>query len=576
MERKILLPARSILIPVLILALFSIIRWGMPSHVFWSTDEGNRFIQVQSLDISHATTFAIPYPAAAIDPQFKYFPDGGNHFLHIHGRIYSYYVVYFSAAAYPFYKALGIAGLYVVPLGFFFLLLLLTEQLFRATETPAIDGTASFLLAFATPFFFYALTFWEHTAAVALSTGAFLLILQPRDRGGWGAGFVSGILLAISTSLREEGYIFFAALLLASIFIYKSPRRCAAMTAGFVLFLLPAWMLQSQMYDHALGTHAFGYRSPVLELLSGTDMSKKWTAFLSNFFVYLFEFERDHTKRLLYVLPHLAALLLGFFTPEHRLRGKVQIGIVGLICCTNGLLLWDLFTDPQPMSYTLFTQGFFPAVPFVVLGFLYARPLLTKEPAEIRMMFLFVLLYVAGTCVNLNQKTFGIIWGPRHFLPLFPMLLALSFRALQHWKARTGQTALAIGIILFAISIAIQGFGVALLARKLYASADFAKILAQQPEEVIVTDAFWLPEQAASLFFQKRLLMVHSESELRDLLSVFKSKGIHSFLFIRSRAYHFIPDEGIKPVIQMRTKTQLFLPPGLNLMDTAILSCKAQ
>src|SRR5205085_7469559 len=112
---------------ILFLAALSILLFLRHTRldVFFSTDEGNKFIQVQNL--ARSGDFAIAYPGRDIDPGFRFFPYAGNHFISIGGKFYSYHPFYFPYLMVPFYRGFGVAGLYLAP-AFFTLLALLFFQ----------------------------------------------------------------------------------------------------------------------------------------------------------------------------------------------------------------------------------------------------------------------------------------------------------------------------------------------------------------------------------------------------------------------------------------------------------------
>ena len=85
----------------------------LPAGAGWITDNGNKYIIMRSL-AEHGST-AIAAPAAELDPEGKFFPDGGFHFRRFDGTMRSIYPEYFPALSLPFYRLFGERGVLVLP-----------------------------------------------------------------------------------------------------------------------------------------------------------------------------------------------------------------------------------------------------------------------------------------------------------------------------------------------------------------------------------------------------------------------------------------------------------------------------
>jgi hypothetical protein len=550
------------------------LRLTLPGNAFWSSDEGNKFIQVQSLAYSHASTLAIPYPGAGLDPSFKYFPDGGNHFLRLKGRIYSFYPFYFPVVTLPLFRWLGIAGLYILPLAGTLLTILATRSLLAHFELNHSRGAALFVFSFCTPFFFYSLTYWEHTLAAVLGIAALLCIIKKGGNSGFLSWMVAGILVGLSTILREEGYVFFAALFVAVLWVERSAMRSVALAFGWIVVLIPIWMVQKWIFGHWMGSHAILYRSPVMDVLAGNW--RTISGMISNFYIYLFEFHPDKKVKLLLALPFIALLATSLAKPGNRVRASIARWLLLLTCCSSAMLAYALVTSPAPMRNTLYTQGFFPAAPFVLLAFFAGWHVYAGKSKILKLLFLLLLFYIAGTCVNLNQKYFGIIWGPRHFLLIYPLLVVFVWTWIQTREFTEQPIMRACFVVLCVVSLLIQGFGVWLLSWKLRASADFVQTVESLSEDVVITDAFWVPEDLSALFFRKRMLMVRSDGELLQLLELLKKRGVQNFMFVRSRDYHMLTQSGVNEILRHAVAQKVLTFPRLSMLNTAVYSCQIQ
>lgn len=164
--------------------------------------------------------------------------------------------------------------------------------------------------------------------------------------------------------------------------------------------------------------------------------------------------------------------------------------------------LFEFTRIPITMRDTLYTQGLFPAVPLAcAILLVLRRDLLTITIAA----------GVLLTPLALNQADFGIIWGPRHFLWLVPLMAVAAARALRRSKLTA-----AITLLLILAGIALQIDGIRLLQTKLQFSESLLET-ATAVRKPIVTDVFWIPEDLAAT----RVTLVTRDNELPHTPIVF-------------------------------------------------------
>ncbi|MGH7484863.1 MAG: hypothetical protein ACRD3J_00510 [Thermoanaerobaculia bacterium] len=373
-----------------------------PRNVFWGPDSGNHFIQLRTV---------LRSGGFAIDDA----PRAAHHFVPYGHHVYSFYSPAFPVATAPFFILFGDLGLFVLPLAGTLTIVILLSRLLDHDYIPMTIAAI-----FATPLLWYTLVFWEHTLAVALALGAYVLVTRERTVLG---GFVA----ALGVVFREEGYVMIASVAIA---LLLTRRRVLPFVGGALIALAPLWLINWMTFGHPLGLHAKVYAS-----LGSVQLSNWW--------VYLFEFTRI----------------------------------------------------PFTMRDTLYTQGFFPAVPLACgIVFVLRRDLLIVTIAA----------GVLLTPLALNQADFGIIWGPRHFLWLIPMIVVAVAPAL-----RRSRTTAAITLLLIIAGIALQIDGIRLLRTKLQFSAELLKA-ATSIRKPIISDVFWIPEDLAT----SRVQLVTRDDEL--------------------------------------------------------------
>jgi type IV secretory pathway VirB3-like protein len=426
-----------------------------PRDVFWGPDSGNRFIQLRSF---------LRTGALAIDDA----PPAGHHFVRTGEHVYSFYSPIFPLVTAPFYTSLGTWGLFLFPLIGTLATALLLSPLLERDYIPAVLAAV-----FATPLFWYTVVFWEHTLAVALSLGAYVLVTRNRL-------FAAGCVAAVGTAFREEGYIVIAAIA-AALLITRRPGILRFL-AGALLLLIPLWIANAVIYGRPLGLHAKVYTG-----MGGPRLSNWW--------VYLFEFSR-----------------------------------------------W-----PGTMRDTLYTQGFVVSVPFTV-AIVLAR-------ARDRFLVATIMMGLLLTPLLLNQADFGIIWGPRHFLWLIPLVIAAAAPALRRSRASA-----AITIALMVAGVAIQIAGFRLLREKLVFSETLVRAAAA-PGKPIVTDVFWIPEDLAALYGTRPIRLVNRDDEI--------PRG--PIVFIASRATRVVPGRLLAGRILGRTPISMAGDP---MLEAVVLDCR--
>ena len=74
---------------------YSLVVASLPLDVFWIIDGGNKFIQIQSMEMSGFPDVSVRYPSRDIDPELTFFPYCGHHYREVGDKIYSAFPFYF-------------------------------------------------------------------------------------------------------------------------------------------------------------------------------------------------------------------------------------------------------------------------------------------------------------------------------------------------------------------------------------------------------------------------------------------------------------------------------------------------
>lgn len=546
----------------------------LPRESFWISDCGNKFIQTENF--LKTGKINIDYPAGNVDPEMKYFPYCGHHFFKKDDKIYSFYPAYFPLISAPLYKLAGYAGLYLLPALSAIaiaLLTILTARFCGIKKWLPLAGLASI---FATPAVFYGMVFWEETPAVAFSALALLLAIKAIRKSQKAPLFLimSGILLAISTILREEGYIFFAALAAAVLFQTRNLKYCIFMGLGFAAGILPLWLFQYSEWGHILGPHFQTYS----EMEKNIPLSKTLISKLTNFYVYLLRFTPDlRIPGAFYgmlLFPFLAAAVAQLI-PNKKLRDKVPLSIIPLAAIASLINVIILQKTTDIVFSTIFTQSLLPFMPFIVLSIVFAKRLWSLKNPALRLLLLAVAAYCALTPLALNQRDIGIIWGPRHFLFIIPAAIVLCLASLKFMPPTKIQKYSLLAIIFSSIMLEYNGFWT-LYAKKDFSTKITAKIESLQSEYVL-SDVFWLPEDTARLFFRKKFMQAGNSADgtLGGALKLLRSNGVEKVTIVLSNQFRRISDKDLAGSMNSLTVNswEELKSPGLQFMTLTVFDC---
>lgn len=571
----------AVLLITTICLIYALLTALMPRDVFWITDGGNKFITMEN--IIRDRTDAISYPASDIDPEYKFFPFSNFHFVRHHDNIYSIFPPYFSAFASFFYRTAGYWGLYLISIFSTGIVLLLTLRIIQRLKLPDKYLLSLPALGLCTPFFFYSLTFWEMTLAAMLTTTAILMVIRrTEDNTSIQEFLLAGLMMGSAIILREDIYVL-AAALVAAMFILKYKKiNIAMICAGTMIIVASLWTIQYAKYGHILGLHGSKYYAH-----NGTESGifPFLLDQLSGYYTYLLKFNSgDFADKWYYFLlaaPFVLAVLYGIMHKNPARRANAAF-VMLLTVISSVILVVMLFNNKQPVLDTIFTVGLLTSSPLLVPLLLSTRSFFSGRLRRIKLILLTSIIYCIVIAPMLTQSDLGIIWGPRHFIYLFPLLIPLCVYAMIKLFRRSDDRRLALkiaglGIVLFSISLLIQVKGVA----NLFLMKNNVAIMndhLEKANEVIVSDIFWLPAENPRLFYNKKFMQVNSGQELEKLVELMKRNNVRTFTLVLSKDinYRRITNDDIKRLLNKITidKPVALDLPGTDFLSVISVSCR--
>ena len=498
-------------------ATFALMPW---QPIFWSPDEGGKYLLLRQLAAGLGSGMALAYPGAGLDPALAHVPL--LYWLGNGGAIYSWWPLWFPLISAPFYSLLGMAGLYILPLaGSVGTTFLVYRAVFAVARRSGVAAGAAAIVALATPLFFYTFTFWEHTLQVALILAAFFLLANDNSTARRpGRPLLAGICLGLAVYLRLESVLFVLAAGLAMILwevtepgtwvqrLAGLVKQRSAFGIGLLLAVTPLFLFNALVEGHWLGRR---YAVTVATALDrAVDPSASWAVRLLPALAVGVTNHNGVTLQ-----PALAwifvlaggVMLIG---PWLMRRGwEMPVFAAGFILIgLSGLALFD------PAGYTS-VHGLVLIAPAISFG---TWALAAPNPAARRWGWLAVtslLAYLLFSLLAGWPGQGGLQWGPRYALPLYPVWIiagTLGLRgqlpAVDDAARLSGRVILGLALLMVGIGAGFQLRGVVKMAQtRTELGTGAAQLLALPSDTLLITDVNYLALSMPDVYATHTLLL---------------------------------------------------------------------
>jgi hypothetical protein len=470
-----------------------------PAGVFWSLDEGGKFIYLQNVLNTRDPWAALEYPGRAVDPDLEFVPL--YFWVRQADQVYSWWAVGFPLLTLPLYAALGWLGLYVLPAAAGAACAGLAGGLVRGLQPrPAwLAPAAALLTGLATPAAFYSATFWEHTLSAAGFMTAVYGMFRALSTGRQRWLVLGGVAGALATWLRFDVAALMVGLLLA--LAWARWRWTATAGAVYGLAGLALFGLNQALMGHPISR----YWGQVEEagLLSGAR--EAGLGFLGY---------------ALFNAPAVLALAL----PTSVLAGGTLA--TGVAVAAPALRRWRWLALPayavvlaistyvllHPYGYRS-VHGLVVIAPLVICaGWLFQPPVggpSTGGGFFSRAVLLATLAYGAAYVARGWVAAGGLQWGPRYMLALYPLLTAAAVAGLAGaWSSvgralRTGLVAAALAAVVIGVGFQVRGAYAQWETVSAFARA--GRVLRALPGEALVTRCTWMAMVLPDLYWTGRV-----------------------------------------------------------------------
>ncbi len=519
------------------------------TQAFWTTDNANKFLQMESIVASQHRDYAIAWPGVAIDPGYRFNPLPAPFSIVVDGRLFSQYSPVFATVSSVPYGLWGYPGLFVLPILGAMVALAGVATIARegAPGRAGAPALAVVIAGLSTPLWFYAVAFWEHTLALAASVWATRTFIVYARNPSWGRLVVAVGLSCVAVAFREE--LVLLSVVSIAMAIGASPRRrvrtaaIAASTAASSL--APLLAFHAWALGHPLGFHAASNASSLAQLIESRP-----TAFYN-----LLLRAGNHIGESLVITSVFVGLLAWRPRVSARVFRVVVPALAGFASLTGGLVLWHLARSPDPIATLSVVNSVYPCAPIVLLALVrrrsddVRRDLAGRESDPLAARWLWTLsvgLALGYALLAPEISTSGMHWGNRFLLPLYPMLSVLAAWNVVDWLSAAGRSARAKAAMLpmaavCAIGVAAQVWSIDVARAKRAFSARLNRIVAERPEQILVTDQWWVPQELHVSFGRKMMFVARTPSDFADLEQILAERGRPESLLVTSATGRGVP-----------------------------------
>jgi hypothetical protein len=561
-----------------LLCLYILLLRGFPRHVFWSPDEGGKFIALQTIQWTDDLRYELPYRGAAIDPQFDfYFSRCTDERIYpspaADGTVRFYWPVWFPLASRSLFEAFGITGVYVLPLLSGWLTAVLAGVL-TAQHHPRLTPLAILLVGIGTPVLFYSLCFWEHTVATVFGTLAVAVLVGSRPGRVRTLVLVVPLLL-VAIVLRFEMAAFAVAVFLSWIVCRSAVRQRSAGSLSAAGGHPPWWRRVLAGTSYVLV--ACGVLALLLVAVDAlAPLAPRHLDQLADLTAAL----RYNAEKLPFFFHALLRVFINAPDPQHPgvsqsfdwLAFEAVCGVclapflvrrrleAGLVLVSLAIFLEYCLVTALPSRAYMSRHGVLLVAPYLIMG-VYVLP----EAWRQRQYPLLALATAAGFYAATGfgalfwsriagDGTYGIglDGSARYLLTLYPMAVVMSLLAIRSYRqsdrhplVKSGVTALMVAMVALAVHYHFRG--VEMLYRSKQQIARWESVLPRR--EPIVTDIWWLAAWAAPFFVSHDMYCVREPAQLSRWVPAARAHGIDRFTFASFAApdTKALASEGLRP-----------------------------
>jgi hypothetical protein len=531
-------PAALALVGVVyVVSLFLLPRAGL-----WTLDNAVKYLQVQGLDTSGLRSSALPWAGARIATPEQCSPVPVPFGLVENGQLHGIYSPFFALTSVLPFKLFGFRGLVLLPL---FATLLMLVGLVRLAKSLGLgdrgQAWAVVLAGLATPTWFYAVMFWEHSLAVCFVVWSLVAVAGFARTGATRSLVLGAIAGAFAVYFRDDLYVALPFLAGFALLARPSSRRerlrvLTIFATVAILALCPLWAINAHYTGHVLGFHL----TVPIGALSGL---REFIELRPIIFHHLFfALHASLPTALILAIPILVLFIVNPRATASWSRWALPLAVTWAALPLL-IAFWGLSQGESLVSQLKSTNGLFFASPLLALGLF--RTAAEGEPkvggADRLAMLLarFVLACTVGYALIAPQRSSasGIHWGNRFLLMTYPLLALLAVRTLaaayRSHVARRGLGSLVVAMVIsLSFSAQVYSINLALRTERFFDRLNAA--VETETQSVVLTSTWWIPLLLYRSFSTRSIFLTSDHSCWQTLEPQLKSAGVEHVLDIQS------------------------------------------
>jgi hypothetical protein len=492
-----------------------------PTGIFWSLDEGGKWIYMENVLRTGNPRAPLIYPGQSLDSDLEsvalyYYARTGRH-------LFTWWPVGLSLITLPFYRVMGWAGLFLLPALAGAIIVYFSGKI---TETLSHHSkntvrVIAIIVAFATPVAFYSTTFWEHTLSVACVLITLYCLLVSMERTTHVALVVGGVAGSLATFFRLESGLIILGMGL-TFFIFEWKRAIPFAISGLVT--TSAWVVgnmwitghpfSSSMESIQAGSSFIALKSVGLRFVSYALFNSPTIGAF------------DLGDKLLFFATLLAVMgfILGLYRRTIMLSVIASAGVTAI--CGYVLL--------QPSLYRS-VHGFVLISPFVLMSsWVIGAQAWRANKKFWTICGVGVFVFMVGYIMRAWVSAGGLQWGPRYMLALYPIMVIAGVVGIQKIvlqvsaRQKTLVLAAASLAVLVGIGFETRGYITMYLTMDLYEKS--AATLRTLKNQVIKTECTWMPMVIPDLYWNGNIF-TNTDSEM--WVKNVRKRGLDSYLFVK-------------------------------------------
>lgn len=508
-----------------------------PPEIFWSLDEGGKFIHLKNIIATGNLSTSIHYPGGILDPKLEFVPL--FFWSKINNEVYSWWAIGFPMVTIPFYRLFGWIGLYIMPAGFGAISSVLSGMIFRYLKPQYKWGSilVAVIVGIATPITFYSTTFWEHTVSSGLFLGGVLVILYAWKRQQYAWLFLAGALLSLATYFRTDTSVLFAGILVA--FLIIRWRWTIIVGLGYFFSSIP-WLLVNFVLtgDIFSRRELFNVISLKTSLFPAVRETGWW--FIPYMLFNAPKIGAFSIPKIILAIATMAVILAVIFSVFLK---KKRWGIFSLYVLIIAISGWVLF---QSQGYRS-VHGALLIAPHVIfsIGYFFKKENFRNSPFPLMvlgMIIMYAIIYTLKGWVAAG----GLQWGPRYLIIFYPLLTVAAMITIidDYFSMKRQLFLMAFGVaVIIGIGFQIRGMVSALQTRQYYEQTRVT--VDNLPTKIIATDCPWLSMVMPEVYFDKMIFTVE-DSDRTHWMNLLRLNSVDSFYYVKMDLCSLTPLEEIK------------------------------